>query len=43
VILLAGKGHEDTQETAGVKLSFSDPAHAVLALKNRRAQQGARP
>lgn len=36
VILLAGKGPEETQEIAGVKLPFSDMAHAraALALRN---------
>ena len=29
VVLLAGKGHEDYQEIAGVKLPFSDQAHAA--------------
>jgi UDP-N-acetylmuramyl-tripeptide synthetase len=32
VILLAGKGHEDYQEIAGVKHPFSDQAHARAAL-----------
>ena len=35
VILLAGKGHEATQETAGVKLPFSDLAHARAGLERR--------
>ncbi|MBC5786045.1 UDP-N-acetylmuramoyl-L-alanyl-D-glutamate--2,6-diaminopimelate ligase [Ramlibacter sp. USB13] len=35
VILLAGKGHEDYQEIAGVKHAFSDQAHASAALKAR--------
>ena len=39
VVLIAGKGHEDTQETAGVCLSFSDMVHAQNALQGR----GARP
>ena len=39
VVLIAGKGHEDTQETAGVRLPFSDMAHAQAALQAR----GARP
>lgn len=38
VVLLAGKGHEETQEIAGVKHSFSDHDHAVRALNNRRAR-----
>ncbi|OYU44923.1 MAG: hypothetical protein CFE44_10300 [Burkholderiales bacterium PBB4] len=40
VILLAGKGHETTQECAGVKLEFSDTAHALAALKLRAAPLG---
>ena len=32
VILLAGKGHEDYQEIAGVKHAFSDQAHAKKAI-----------
>ncbi|MBV7428663.1 MULTISPECIES: UDP-N-acetylmuramoyl-L-alanyl-D-glutamate--2,6-diaminopimelate ligase [unclassified Acidovorax] len=39
VVLIAGKGHEDTQETAGVRVPFSDMAHAQSALQAR----GARP
>ncbi len=35
VVLLAGKGHESTQEIAGVKLPFSDLAHARAALAAR--------
>ncbi|WP_048440220.1 UDP-N-acetylmuramoyl-L-alanyl-D-glutamate--2,6-diaminopimelate ligase [Caenimonas sp. SL110] len=35
VILLAGKGHEDYQEVAGVKQPFSDIAHAQAALNAR--------
>jgi UDP-N-acetylmuramoyl-L-alanyl-D-glutamate--2,6-diaminopimelate ligase len=36
VVLLAGKGHEDYQETAGVKRPFSDvaEARAMLALRD---------
>ena len=37
VVLLAGKGHEDYQEVAGLKHSFSDKAHAQAALDARRA------
>jgi UDP-N-acetylmuramyl-tripeptide synthetase len=37
VILVAGKGHEDTQEVAGRTLPFSDAAQAQAALL-RRAQ-----
>jgi UDP-N-acetylmuramoyl-L-alanyl-D-glutamate--2,6-diaminopimelate ligase len=36
VILLAGKGHEDYQEVAGVKHPFSDQAHAKRALEMRK-------
>lgn len=36
VILLAGKGHEETQEMAGVKVPFSDRVHALQALALRR-------
>ncbi len=36
VILVAGKGHEDYQEVAGVKHPFSDQAHALAALQARR-------
>jgi UDP-N-acetylmuramyl-tripeptide synthetase len=36
VILLAGKGHEDYQEIAGVKYPFSDQAHAQKALEMRK-------
>ena len=35
VILLAGKGHEATQEFADSKIEFSDLAHAVAALRAR--------
>jgi UDP-N-acetylmuramoyl-L-alanyl-D-glutamate--2,6-diaminopimelate ligase len=35
VILLAGKGHEDTQEVAGVKRPFSDLVEARAALARR--------
>lgn len=37
VILVAGKGHEDYQEIAGVKHPFSDQAHARAALEQRSA------
>ena len=36
VVLLAGKGHEATQEIAGVKTAFSDRAHAAAALQQWR-------
>ena len=35
VILIAGKGHEDTQEIAGVKYPFDDRVHAHNALVQR--------
>ena len=35
VILIAGKGHEDTQEIAGVKYPFDDRLHAHDALVRR--------
>lgn len=35
VVLIAGKGHEDYQEIAGVKLPFSDLAEAEAALRQR--------
>ena len=35
VVLIAGKGHEDYQETAGVRLPFSDMAQARQALAAR--------
>lgn len=35
VVLIAGKGHEATQEVAGVKHPFSDRDHAQRALRNR--------
>lgn len=38
VVLIAGKGHEDTQETAGVRLPFSDMVHAQSALQARGAR-----
>jgi UDP-N-acetylmuramoyl-L-alanyl-D-glutamate--2,6-diaminopimelate ligase len=38
VILLAGKGHEATQEIAGVKTAFSDRAHASAALQQWRLE-----
>lgn len=38
LIVLAGKGHEATQEIAGKKRPFSDQDHALLAL-TARAQQ----
>ncbi|OOG44767.1 UDP-N-acetylmuramoyl-L-alanyl-D-glutamate--2,6-diaminopimelate ligase [Polaromonas sp. A23] len=41
VVLIAGKGHESYQETAGVKLPFSDKAHAQAALDKRPSRQAA--
>ena len=38
VVLLAGKGHETTQDIAGVRYPFSDATHAEQAL-HMRAQQ----
>lgn len=35
VVLLAGKGHEETQEIAGTKYPFSDRDHAQQGLRNR--------
>ena len=35
VVLIAGKGHETTQEIAGKKFAFSDRDHAMLALQAR--------
>ncbi len=35
VVLLAGKGHEETQEVAGTKHPFSDRSHAAAALQAR--------
>ena len=37
VVLIAGKGHEDYQETAGVRRAFSDKAEAHRALQARGA------
>jgi UDP-N-acetylmuramoyl-L-alanyl-D-glutamate--2,6-diaminopimelate ligase len=41
VVLIAGKGHETTQEIAGVKHPFSDVEHARRALVARLALEGA--
>jgi MurE/MurF fusion protein len=35
VILIAGKGHERTQEILGVKTPFEDEAHARAGLMRR--------
>jgi UDP-N-acetylmuramoyl-tripeptide--D-alanyl-D-alanine ligase len=37
VVLIAGKGHEDYQEIAGVRFPFSDAEHAAKALAARSA------
>ena len=37
VVLIAGKGHEDYQETAGIRRPFSDMAHAHAALRARES------
>ncbi|MDP2167222.1 MAG: UDP-N-acetylmuramoyl-L-alanyl-D-glutamate--2,6-diaminopimelate ligase [Thermodesulfovibrionales bacterium] len=36
IVLIAGKGHEDYQETAGVRLPFSDREAAEKALRQRK-------
>jgi len=41
VLLLAGKGHEETQDVAGVKRPFSDVAVAAQALALRGGTSGA--
>ena len=41
VVLVAGKGHEDYQEVAGVRHAFSDLAEAERGLA-RRAPEGGR-
>jgi UDP-N-acetylmuramoyl-L-alanyl-D-glutamate--2,6-diaminopimelate ligase len=38
VVVLAGKGHEATQEIMGKKRAFSDQDHARLALAARATQ-----
>lgn len=38
VVLIAGKGHEDYQETGGHRLPFSDVAHARAAIALRSAR-----
>ena len=40
VVLLAGKGHEDTQEIAGVKNLFSDRDHAAAGLAQSPTPHG---
>lgn len=41
VVLLAGKGHESTQEVMGKKRPFQDQDHALLALATRATQMRA--
>ena len=41
VVLIAGKGHESYQETAGVKLPFSDKAQAEAALDQGASRHAA--
>jgi UDP-N-acetylmuramoyl-L-alanyl-D-glutamate--2,6-diaminopimelate ligase len=36
VVLIAGKGHEEYQEVAGVRHAFSDKTHARQALQRRK-------
>ena len=38
VVLIAGKGHEDYQDSMGVKTPFSDLLHARAALAQRQGQ-----
>jgi UDP-N-acetylmuramoyl-L-alanyl-D-glutamate--2,6-diaminopimelate ligase len=42
VILVAGKGHENSQEVRGKKLPFLDADHAALALATRATHKGTR-
>ena len=39
VVLIAGKGHEDYQETKGVRHPFSDMAEAQKALAAREGKK----
>ena len=39
VVLVAGKGHETTQEVMGVQHPFSDEAHVRMALQQRATRQ----
>ncbi|MES2243911.1 MAG: UDP-N-acetylmuramoyl-L-alanyl-D-glutamate--2,6-diaminopimelate ligase [Pseudomonadota bacterium] len=41
VVLIAGKGHESYQETAGIKLPFSDKAQAEAALDQGASRHAA--
>ena len=43
VVLLAGKGHETTQEINGKKYPFLDADHAALALATRATNKGVHP
>ena len=36
IVVVAGKGHEKTQEINGVLIPFSDVETATLALQNRK-------
>lgn len=40
VVLIAGKGHEDYQETKGRRFAFRDTDHAALALATRATRNG---
>jgi len=37
IVLVAGKGHEDYQETAGRRVPFDDTAEAAAAIRGRAA------
>jgi UDP-N-acetylmuramoyl-L-alanyl-D-glutamate--2,6-diaminopimelate ligase len=39
-VLIAGKGHEDTQEIAGLKHAFSDIDEALRGLRLRASAGG---
>lgn len=39
IVLIAGKGHETTQEIQGKKLPFDDVQHAVWAMEERRFER----
>ena len=43
VVLVAGKGHEDYQEVAGVRRPFEDAAVALAALQARAVRRGTAP
>ena len=40
VVLIAGKGHESTQEVSGIKYAFSDEDEALIALRLRMKAGG---